>query len=156
VTLVGDSAGGGLSLALAQRLRDARRPLPPRIVLLSPWLDLTISDPRQGAIARTDPMLDIPGLRAAGRWYADDLSPDDPAVSPLFGDLAGLPPIALFAGTNDLVFPDSDRLRARAREAGVDLTYREYLGLFHIWPMAGIPEGERAMDEMAAYLSGRL
>jgi len=155
LTLLGDSASGGLALALAQRLRDRARPLPARLVLLAPWLDVTLSDSAQGELARRDPMLDIPGLRAAGRWWAGDLDPRDPIVSPLFGDLDDLPPIALFTGTDDLVHPDARRLRDKASASGADLAYHEYPGMFHVWPLADIPEGNEAIARMAAFIAGR-
>src|SRR5262249_15371774 len=99
VVFAGDSAGGGIALALAQPLRARSLPLPAHPGLLSPWLDVTMSAPSQPALARIDPILDIPGGRAAGRMYAGELPPTDPRVSPLFGTLRGLPPIAVIAGT---------------------------------------------------------
>jgi len=152
VTLMGDSSGGGISLALAQQLRDRGEPLPARLVLLSPWLDVTLSDPSQPALARRDRLLDIPGARAAGAMHAGDLPPTDPRVSPLFGSLKGLPPIAVFSGTHDLLYPDARRLRDRAAEQGAALEHYDYEGLFHVWLGVPIPEAARAMDQIADFI----
>jgi monoterpene epsilon-lactone hydrolase len=146
--VMGDSAGGNLALALAQQLRDAGRPVPARLILVSPGLDLTFSDPRQRELAKHDCLLDIPGLKAAGRWYAGDLSPADPRVSSLFGSLAGLPPIAVFTGTRDLVNPDAHRLKAKAAQDGASVSLHEYEGMFHVWPAAPIREARQAIGEM--------
>jgi monoterpene epsilon-lactone hydrolase len=148
VIIAGDSAGGGMALSLAQQLRDTARPLPARLILICPGLDMTFSDPRQPALAAQDPVLDIPGLSAAGRWYAGDLSPADPKISPLFGSLAGLPPIAVFTGTHDLLNTDAHRLKAKAAQEGASLAFFEYEGMFHVWPAAPIREARQAIGEM--------
>ena len=152
VAFAGDSAGGGMVLALAQQLRDENLPLPAYLVLLSPWLDVTMSDPSQPALARIDPILDIPGGRIAGRLYAGELSPTDSRVSPLFGTLRGLPPIAVIAGTHDLLYPDARRLADKARQEDVQLELYEYEGLFHVFVAIGLPETRRAMDQIAAFI----
>jgi acetyl esterase/lipase len=153
LTVMGDSAGAGISLALAQLLRDRDEPLPARLVLISPWLDVTLSDPSQPELARRDRLLDIPGARAAGAMYAGDLPPTDPRVSPLFGSLTRLPPIAVFAGTHDLLYPDALRLRDRAAEQGAALEHYDYEGLFHGWLGVPLPESTRAMDQIAAFIA---
>jgi epsilon-lactone hydrolase len=154
IAIVGDSSGGGLALAVAMLLRDRGLPLPDRLLLICPWLDLQVSDPAMAAIVPEDPMLDLPGARAAGRWYAGDLPLDDPRVSPIFGDLAGLPPILMLAGSRDVLVVDARRLAAKAAAQGAALSFAEYAGMFHVWPAAPIPEGDRAMAEMAAFLRG--
>jgi acetyl esterase/lipase len=92
--------------------------------------------------------MDIPGLLAAGRWYAGSLSSADPKISPLFGSFASLPPIAVFTGTHDLLNPDSRRLQAKAAQEGAPLSLHEYEGMFHAWPLAPIREARQAIDEM--------
>jgi acetyl esterase/lipase len=149
LTLMGDSSGGGISLALAQLLRDRGEPLPASLVLLSPWLDATLSDPSQPGLAGTDRLLAIPGTRVAGAMYAGDLDPADPRVSPLFGSTAGLPPIAVFNGTHDLLHPDGRRLRDKAAREGASLAYYEYAGLFPVWLGVPLPESAQALDEIA-------
>jgi acetyl esterase/lipase len=148
LVVMGDSAGGGVALSLAQHMRDTGLSLPARLILVSPGLDATFCDPRQPALAKHDCMLAIAGLKAAGRWYARDLSPADPKISPLFGSLAGLPPIAVFTGTRDLLNPDAHRLKAKAQQEGVLVDLRQFEGMFHVWTVTPIREARLAIAEM--------
>ncbi|WP_318306999.1 alpha/beta hydrolase [Amycolatopsis solani] len=152
VVVSGDSAGGALALAIAQELRAAGRPQPERLVLYSPWLDVLLEDPVSELLDETDPMLGIAGLREAGRMYAEGADPHDPRISPIHADLSGLAPITLFIGTRDVLLPDCRRFHARARDAGADLDYREYPGMFHNWLMQDIPEGREAMNHVERLL----
>lgn len=148
VVVIGDSAGGGLALSLAQVLRDAGEPLPAALVLFSPWLDLAVKGDDQPAIQRIDPALSIEVLRAAGRLWAHDAAVDDPRVSPLFAAQHGLPPTIVFSGTRDIL--DSDAVRLAAVNPAI--TLQRYPGMFHVWAAAPIPEGRRALDQAAAYI----
>jgi acetyl esterase/lipase len=152
LAVMGDSAGGGMTLALAQQLRDAGEALPRCLVLFSPWLDVGSDDPGVMAVEPRDPMLSSAAARLAGSWYARDLPLDDPRVSPIYGSLAGLPPMAVFTGTRDMLLADARRLRNRAAEEGARLDFHEQDGLFHAWVLFPIPEAEQAMDEAAAFL----
>ncbi|MCY0935566.1 alpha/beta hydrolase fold domain-containing protein [Streptomyces sp. H34-S4] len=146
--LLGDSAGGGLALAAAQRLRDRSGAQPSRIVLISPWLDLSMSHPDQAAIEAGDPMLARPGLREAGRLYAGNLAADDPRVSPLHGSFAGLAPMTVFTGTRDILTTDSRELLTRARASGAEVEFVEEPGLPHGYPLMPVPEGRAARDRI--------
>ena len=151
--LLGDSAGGGMALAISQSLREADRQQPAALVLLSPWLDVTCADPRQEALNKVDPLLAPPGLQEEGIWYAGALSPTDPKVSPIFGDLRELPPMLVLTGTHDLLNADAHRLReAMAGAPPSQLRFSEYEGMLHVWPAMPIPEAGKALDEVAAYL----
>lgn len=152
VGLLGDSAGGGMALAISQQLRDAGKPQPAALVLISPWLDVTCSDPGQASLEKLDPMLAIPGLVEEGAWYAGPLSPMDPAVSPIFGDMRDLPPMLVFTGTHDLLHADVCRLQQTMASLPSSLTVREYTDMLHVWPAMPIPEATEALDEIAAYL----
>jgi len=152
LTVMGDSAGGGMALALAQQLRDAGEALPARLVLFSPWLDVTMRDPGQLEIDPRDPFLAVPPAKLAGEWYAADLPTDDPRISPIFGSLAGLPPIAVFTGTRDMLNADARRLRAKAAEEGATLAFHEEAGMIHAWMIMPIPEARRALDQAAAFM----
>jgi len=155
VVVSGDSAGGALALAIAQNLRADGRPQPERLILYSPWLDVLLEDPVSELLDETDPMLGIAGLREAGRMYAEGTDPRDPLVSPIHADLTGLAPITLFIGTRDVLLPDARRFVERAGEAGVELDYREYPGMFHNWLMQAIPEGREAMNHVERLLRRR-
>ncbi len=144
--LAGDSAGGGLALAVAQSLRDRGGPTATHLLLHSPWVDLTTSTPATTWFAQRDPWLRITKLEAYARWWAgstDDLG--RPEVSPALADLAGLPPALMFCGTRDLLVPGCRLLARRAEEAGWDLTYVEEPGLIHVYPLISVvPEARRA------------
>ena len=150
--VMGDSAGGGLALSLAMQAAAEGLPRGAGLVLLSPWLDVSVSDPAQAEIERDDVMLMRPGIRTAGRWYAGRLPPTDPRVSPLFGDLAGLPPILMLCGTHDILVADARRLAERARREGVPLAYEEAPGLMHVYAILPLPEGRAAQARIARFL----
>ncbi len=152
VAFVGDSAGAGLLLALAQTMKSEAHPLPSHLVLLSPFLDVRVNDPRQLELAKRDRMLAAPGLRWAGRKWAGALPTDDPRVSPIYGSLSGLPPMAVWTGTSDVLNTDAHRLRNKAAEAKHPLTFFEYADMFHVWMGAPIPEARNALDEVAQFL----
>lgn len=155
IVIAGDSAGGGITLSFAQQLRDTERPLPAALVMFSPWLDVTLSDPDQVQLDERDPILSRDSLRVSGEWWAGDLPTTDPRISPLFGSLEGLPPMGVFTGTEDLLYPDATRLAARAAEAGTPLTLFEYDYMFHVWMGVAptmIPEASRALDEAAGFI----
>lgn len=149
----GDSAGGGLSLALAQQLGKLGLPLPRGLVLISPWLDASLTDPAIPALDALDPILGREGVLEAARLYAAGTPLDDPWLSPLHGPLAGLPPIRLFAGTRDLLLPDSRHLARRAAEAGVDLLYHEAPDMIHDWMLLPLPESQKPLAILADFLS---
>lgn len=149
----GDSAGGGLSLALAQQVQIAGLPLPRGLVLISPWLDATLADPAIPALDAADPILGREGLLEAARLYAAGAPLDDPWLSPLHGPLDGLPPIRLFAGTRDLLLPDGRHLAGRAAAAGVDLLYHEAPGMIHDWMLLPLPEAQKPLAILADFLS---
>ncbi|MFE3583779.1 alpha/beta hydrolase fold domain-containing protein [Streptomyces vinaceus] len=146
--LVGDAAGAGLALAAAQRLRDRTGDQPSRIVLISPWLDLTMSHPDQAAIEAADPFQARSGLLEAGRLYAGTLATDDPRVSPLHGSFAALAPMTVFTGTRDVLTTDSRELLRRARADGVEVEFHEEPGLPHGYPLLPVPEGRAARDRI--------
>ena len=154
LTVMGDSAGGGMALALAQRLTQDGGEQPASLVLYSPWLDATGSGVGQQDIEHVDRMLSIEGLDACGKRYAGDLPLEDPLVSPLFGNLDGLAPMAIFAGTHDVLLVDARRLAELLSEPGKpEHVYREYEGMCHVWMLLPVPEAKRALDETAEFIA---
>lgn len=150
LSIIGDSSGGGMSLAVAMALRD--RGLPPlrRLVLIAPWLDISGTDPMLAVIAPSDPWLAVPGTHAAGRLYRDELGEGDWRVSPVHGNLIGLGPITLFSGTRDIVHADALRFLPLAAEAGLEVDYHEGVGMLHNYPILPMPEGETARAVVVA------
>ncbi len=153
ITIMGDSAGGGMSLALAQMLKADGAPMPGSLVLYSPWLDATATAEGQRAIERRDRMLAVSGLEACGAMYGGDLALDDPRVSPLFGALEGLPPIAIFSGTSDILIVDGRRLAKRLDEPGMpEHVYYEYKDMFHVWMLLPVPEAKQARSQTVDFI----
>ncbi|MBE8516667.1 alpha/beta hydrolase fold domain-containing protein [Amycolatopsis sp. H6(2020)] len=146
----GDSAGGGLALAVAQTLPAAGRPLPARLVLLSPWLDITMSNPQIRQVERRDPWLSSAGLIEAGQAWAGGDDPHDPRLSPINGPIAGLPPLDLYIGTADVFHPDTGRLREKAAQAGVAIRLTEVDGAFHVYTLAPVPKARMATHAIRA------
>jgi len=144
IILNGDSAGGHMALSLALRLIAAGGPLPGRLALFAPWLDLGLADPAIAAVEPHDVMLKIGTLRACGELFAAGRALDDPAVSPLYAPseaLAQLPPTRIWTGRHDLFIVDSRTFAARLRAAGVDARLYEYAGAPHVF-MAILPTRE--------------
>jgi epsilon-lactone hydrolase len=154
ISVVGDSAGGGLALGLAQVLGAAGLPQPGRLVLVAPWLDLTLSNPGLPAVEARDPWLSTAGLHEAAAAWAGGDDPTDPRLSPINGSLAGLPPTDLYVGTRDICLPDALLLRDRADAAGADLRLVVCDGAVHVYPLVPAPEGRAAAREIVASVAG--
>jgi acetyl esterase/lipase len=154
VVVVGDSAGGGLALALALTVRDLGGPQPSRLLLIAPWVDLTTSTPETFEVTETDPWLFIGKMQAYAGWWAgtaEDLGRHE--VSPALGDLSGLPPALMFFGTRDSLAPGGRLLTRRAREAGWELTSIEEPDLIHVYPILPfLPEARRAWRTTEEFL----
>jgi len=152
VVLAGDSAGGGLALALAQRLRDAGEEQPAAIALLSPWTDLLLTGPSVSAV-EDDPTLDAERLRGAGLSYAGSADPTGPELSPVNADLTGLPPLHVEVGTGEILMSDSIRLVDVAAAAGNAVTLELGEDLPHVFQVfANTPEAVASTDRIGAFL----
>jgi epsilon-lactone hydrolase len=129
--LSGDSAGGGLAMALLLALRDEGQELPAGCVLLSPWLDLSVSRRALRDLVRKDHLLSPAWLEACAAAYAGSSDPADPAISPLLASHAGLPPLLIQCAGDEVLAPDSRRLAASASAAGTDVTYTKWPRMWH-------------------------
>ncbi|MFZ2502124.1 MAG: alpha/beta hydrolase [Nocardioides sp.] len=152
----GDSAGGGLALAVALGLRERGLRLPDRMLLISPWVDLTTSTPDTAAFAERDTWLQISKLDVyAGWWAGPEADKARPEVSPALADLRGLPPTLMFGGTGDLLAPGFRLLADRAAAAGWPLNYIERPDLIHVFPIfPGLPESAKALRISTRFLAG--
>ena len=154
VTIAGDSAGGGATLATIGALKAAGDPLPGAVYVLSPWTDLTASGDSVVTRASFDPMFDGNGLLEAATTYAGDTPLDDPGVSPLFADPTGYPPTLIQTGMDEILLSDSTRLADRYEAAGVDVRLDLRDGLWHVYPaFAGyMPEATDALIRAAVFI----
>ncbi len=152
ILVSGESAGGGLAIALVLALRNAGDPLPAAIFAAAPFADLTLSGPSVKAFNGDDPAANRDLLTFMGASYFQGHEPTDPLVSPLFGDLAGLPPLFVTASQGEVLLSDTTRLAERAREAGVDVTLRLVEDSVHVYPIFPfLPETRSTMEEVAAW-----
>jgi monoterpene epsilon-lactone hydrolase len=154
IVIAGDSAGGGLSVATALRLRELAQPLPRALVLFSPWVDLGVdhlSSPPPGEV-----MLTLPWLTECAHAYAGTAAADQPLVSPLNADLRGLPPTLVQVGTDELLLGDSRRLRERLQQAGVAASYEEYPRRWHVFQANAdvLADADRALASVARFIRG--
>ena len=138
--LAGDSAGGGLALAAAQLASPEVRHAVAGLVLIAPWVDLTMVNPAIDEIEPHDPWLTRAGLHPIARSWADGIPLDDPRVSPLHGELGGLPPVEVWVGTRDITLPDCRELGARM-PAGAAFALHVEDGAIHDYPLLPAPRG---------------
>lgn len=142
VRVLGDSAGGGLALLAVQELIRRNGTIPDRLVLVAPWLDVSVGDPRSASV--DDPLLDVDTMVEDGRLWACDLDTRDPLASPLYGPLTGLPPTVVYCSSRDRLVIDALRLRERVLTEGVSsISFRLRTGLLHDYVMyAPLPEAK--------------
>jgi len=155
--VVGDSAGGGLALAVLLRLRDLGEPLPDAAVLLSPWTDLTASGASVDTNRGRDLWFTRRHLECWALYVIGNADPNSPYLSPAFGSLAGLPPLLLLVGENELLLDDTLRVHRAALSAGVASELLVGCGMQHDWPLAlpWLPESRQAWQRMARFLGSR-
>jgi monoterpene epsilon-lactone hydrolase len=157
IAVAGDSAGGGLAVALLVAVRDAGEAVPAAAVLMSPTVDLTSSGASMTERADQDPISTPAMLEQFAADYLAGADPKSPLASPLFAPLAGLPPLLIQVGTADLLLSDSERLAAAAAKAGVDVTLEVGEGLPHVYPlMLGTPEAAQATEQTGKFLRAQV
>ena len=151
---MGDSAGGGLALALALRARDAGENLPAAIVAMSPWTDLAVTGESVRRNARADPMLNADDVPHLASRYLAGADPRHPYASPLYGDPAGLPPTLIQVGGDEILLDDSVRMAARLREAGVEAQLEIWPRMPHVFQSFSsiLPEARRAIGRIGAFV----
>ncbi len=158
IAVSGDSAGGGLALAMVASLRDAGEPLPAAIVLMSPWTDLELKNPSCTAKAEVEALLKVDTLREWAAWYSGGESLSAPHVSPVNGDFSGFPPMLIQVGSEEILLDDSLELERKATAAGVEVDLTVWDGLWHCWQALGglVPENEDSFAELGRFVHERL
>jgi acetyl esterase/lipase len=148
--LMGDSAGGGYSLALCQQNNELNVAQPSQVILIAPWLDVTLSNPDILITIKNCPTLDLENLVKIGKAWCGDSDPENYLVSPINGDFQNLPPMSLFIGTHDILIADCQKFKKELKSQNIPLNYYEYPKLFHDWVMlVRLRESKDALTKMA-------
>lgn len=131
--IMGDSAGGGLGLALEERIGEEDLPMPRQTILISPWLDVRLTNPKIEEVQKNDTELNRETLKLAGIAYASDDGINSYLVNPIDGDLSKLENVTILTGTYDILNPDIHVLQEKAKQVGVEIQIKEYEKAKHIW-----------------------
>lgn len=158
IIIAGDSAGGGLALAALIALRETGCPLPAGAVLLSPWTDLALTGESHVTRAAADPLLTTEGMPELVRAYLGERDPRTPLASPLYADLAGLPPLFVQVGDDEVLLDDATRVARRAEAASVEVTLEIWEGMWHVFQQtaARVPEAREAVCRIGEFVKKRL
>jgi epsilon-lactone hydrolase len=152
--VIGDSAGGGLTLGLLMKLRDQGRPLPGAAVAMSPWSDLALSGPSLASNAAADPMLNAKLLPGLARLYLAGADPRTPYASPLFGDPSGLPPVLIQVGSDEILHDDAVRMASKLHAHNPRSRLEIWPRMPHAWQLFVplLPEAHRAIEEIGEFI----
>jgi monoterpene epsilon-lactone hydrolase len=158
IVVAGDSAGGGLALALLVALRDAGDPLPAAAVLFSPWTDLAATGSSVIDNNDSDALFFGSWIVPVARHYLGDTPATHPLASPVYADLTALPPLLIQVSGTEVLLDDSSRVAENARRVGVEATLRIWPGLPHVWQFFAtiLPEGRAALHEAADFIRSKL
>jgi monoterpene epsilon-lactone hydrolase len=156
IVIAGDSAGGGLAVATMLAAREQGLPLPAGAALISPWVDLAGTGATLDTHGDRDPMVTKAGLLDMASHYLGERDRATPHASPLYDNLAGLPPMLIQVGSEEVLLDDSRRLDRRARDQGVTTQYEEWDEMIHVWhafhPL--LREGRDAIAKLGAFVRG--
>lgn len=156
IVFMGDSAGGGLALGFAQKIANEGIRQPAQLILFSPWLDVSMSNPEIPHIAGLDCILSVDALKEAGSKYAGALDLRDFRVSPLHGEFHTLGKISVFAGGRDVLMADARALKQKLESLQIDFNYFEYPQMFHDWVLVKhLKESNDALEKTARLLNAR-
>jgi len=161
IFLVGDSAGGGLTLVLlalaSASARDGRRPTPRAAAVMSPWTDLALTGGTLASEAEADPFLTRAALQSAAVQYLGAHEPRDPRASPLYGDLAGLPPVMIQVGEDEILLDDARRYAERMAAAGGEIQLHQWAGMPHVFPanIGVLAAAQLAVDAIGSFMRQR-
>lgn len=147
--IVGDSAGASLVLGLSQLIDKEKLRKPDHLIMISPWMDVAMTNTEIEELQPIDPSLDCDGLKYAGQVYSmGDLQ--NPLVSPIYGDYQDASPMTLIVGTLDLLYPDCHKFNEICKEKGVNLSFYKYENMVHLFPLFNIPQAKEAKEIMIA------
>lgn len=149
--IVGDSAGASLVLGLSQLIDKEKLRKPDHLIMISPWMDVAMTNTEIERLQPIDPSLDCDGLKYAGQVYSmGDLQ--NPLVSPIYGEYQDVSPMTLIVGTLDLLYPDCHKFNEICKEKGVKLSFYEYENMVHLFPLFNIPQAKEAREIMVSIM----
>ncbi|MBI5974299.1 alpha/beta hydrolase fold domain-containing protein [Staphylococcus canis] len=150
IVIMGDASGGNMALSFVQQLvKDKDMPLPGKIYLISPWLDLSLSNPDiTDQLQKMDPIHNVFSLQSIAKVWADDLESKNPKVSPMYGAIRGLPPVYMFGGTHDIFYPDMNKLVDSFNAEQQPIHFYEYKGMVTSFPLYPIVESRRVLRQI--------
>ena len=153
IILMGDSAGGGLAMAIAEYLESTKAKIKPKkLVLLSPWLDITM-DNIPSELEQRDLVLDKDTLRQKGKEYAGKMDPRNYLCSPLYGKVKHIPETAVFTGTSDMLYAQAEELGRKMRHSRQPLSFYAYKDMHHVWMGYPVPEAKQAFDDISQFIN---
>ncbi len=148
ITIMGDSAGGGLSAAFCEYLAENELAQPEHLILISPWVDVSMSGDYEDYMD-IDPMLGVDGLREMGKAWAGNLDSKDYKVSPLYGDVKKLPQTTIFVGTHEVLYPDIIEFYNKLKDNGIDVELNVGEEMSHVYPLYPlVPEAKEAFNHI--------
>lgn len=158
IAVGGDSAGGGLTLALTARLLAEQKPLPACLMLYSPWTDLGLSGDAYTTNRKKDCLLNHKEISRFAGFYLNGRPGDDPTASPLFADLKGCPPTLIQVSNTEMLYTDATRLKEKLEETGTPVTYEVWRNMSHVWQylVGRVPEARKAIRKSADYVRGHI
>lgn len=153
ITIIGDSAGGNISLALAHYFKSQDIPQPKNIILISGNVDMVLDNPEIPAYERKDPMLAAEGFDVIRRMWAADKNLEDPIISPIYGDFHGLAKITQFIGTHEALYPDAIKFAKMLNDQGIEQQTFVYPKMNHAFVLLPIPEANDAYHKIIEIIS---
>ncbi|MDO8588353.1 MAG: alpha/beta hydrolase [Armatimonadota bacterium] len=153
IVIAGDSAGGGLTLAVLAELRAASDPMPAAAALISPWTDMEGTGNSMRSKKGQDPTINGEDLVSMAALYVGANDPKNPLASPLYADFRGFPPLLIQVGDTEVLLDDSIRVAERAKSAGVKVELEVWEGMVHVWHIYAklLPEGQQAIDKLGKF-----
>lgn len=149
ISIIGDSVGGSLTTALIQRVILKKGELPNKLILVTPVMDASMSNPAIKTLEKSDPMLSIEGVLSAKKMCAGSKDLKDPIISPLYGSFEGFPSTVLFLAQNDIMYPDGKLAEIKMKKNNVDLEVFEGCNMPHIWPLLPVmKEAKTALNKI--------
>ncbi len=154
ITIMGDSAGGGFALAFAQKLKKDGILQPKQLILISPWLDATMSNPEIKNVEKKDQMLDVEALIIAAKQWAGTIDTKNYLISPINGNMEGLAPISVFIGAKDVFIADVRKFKGILEQKGISINYFEYPNMFHVWiAVTFLNEAKLAIEQISSLIN---